>query len=66
MREYFSANYHSFTLIACARRLTMALHCDEQHRSATYLLNLFLRLTGHRCKLVCTHCGYYLSCADYY
>jgi hypothetical protein len=24
------------------------------------------RLTGHRCKLVCNHCGYYLSCADYY
>ncbi len=24
------------------------------------------RLTGHRCKLVCTQCGYYMSCADYY
>lgn len=24
------------------------------------------QLTGHRCKLICTQCGYYLSCADYY
>lgn len=24
------------------------------------------RLSGHRCKLVCTVCGYYMSCADYY
>lgn len=24
------------------------------------------RLDSFRCKLVCSHCGYYLSCADYY
>ncbi|MFZ0392398.1 MAG: hypothetical protein WAL73_01045 [Terracidiphilus sp.] len=24
------------------------------------------RLSGHRCKLVCSVCGYYMSCADYY
>lgn len=24
------------------------------------------RLAGHRCKLVCPACGYYMSCADYY
>lgn len=24
------------------------------------------RLDGYRCKLVCNHCGYFMSCADYY
>lgn len=24
------------------------------------------RLTSRRCKLICTVCGYYMSCADYY
>jgi hypothetical protein len=24
------------------------------------------RLIGRKCKLLCTVCGYYMSCADYY
>ncbi|HEX4769393.1 MAG TPA: hypothetical protein VH351_01090 [Bryobacteraceae bacterium] len=24
------------------------------------------RLCGHRCKLICRQCGYFMSCADYY
>jgi len=24
------------------------------------------KLESSRCKLVCRHCGYYMSCADYY
>jgi ribosomal protein S27AE len=36
-----------------------------QHHSV-YCPNCSAQLTGHRCKLVCNRCGYYLSCADYY
>lgn len=25
-----------------------------------------MRLTELKCKLLCTRCGYYMSCADYY
>jgi hypothetical protein len=24
------------------------------------------RLDDHRCKLICRHCGFFLSCADFY
>lgn len=36
-----------------------------QHHSV-YCPNCSTQLTAYRCKLICEHCGYYLSCADYY
>jgi hypothetical protein len=36
-----------------------------EHHSV-YCPNCSDRLYGHRCKLICRRCGYYLSCADYY
>jgi hypothetical protein len=42
---------------------------DAEAASALHQLycpNCSSQLTVHRCKLVCTCCGYFMSCADYY
>lgn len=45
---------------------TSALAEASAEHHSVYCPNCSTRLTGHRCKLICTGCGYYLSCADYY
>jgi hypothetical protein len=43
---------------------------EEQSRPTEHIClwcpNCAARLESSRCKLVCRHCGYYMSCADYY
>ena len=39
---------------------------DTEAHHSVYCPTCSDRLVGHRCKLICQRCGYYLSCADYY
>lgn len=43
-----------------------AVREESEAHHQVYCPNCCDRLVGHRCKLVCQRCGYYLSCADYY
>ena len=39
---------------------------DTSEDASRYCPVCSQRLTSRRCKLICTVCGYYMSCADYY
>ncbi len=54
----FHADF-SYDEVACADLQPVDHHCQVCPTCGH-------RLIGHRCKLICMHCGYYMSCADYY
>lgn len=45
---------------------TTGTEAEKPEHPLVYCPNCSERLREHRCKLVCSRCGYYLSCADYY
>jgi ribosomal protein L32 len=56
----FAAEFSQSGAAACAIDGKAVVHHCQICPTCGY------RLQSHRCKLVCTQCGYYLSCADYY
>jgi hypothetical protein len=44
----------------------LASHGGQAEDPSRYCPVCSRRLESRRCKLICSICGYYMSCADYY
>jgi hypothetical protein len=41
-------------------------HGNTESEAMLYCPVCSMKLESRKCKLFCTQCGYYMSCADYY
>jgi hypothetical protein len=63
---FFTPMATSLTVLTQKAEQAAPIASPAQEHVCVYCPTCSARLDSSRCKLICRHCGYYMSCADYY